>query len=110
MDDYSKSGLKSARAAAKQREREMTEQMAVLLAERDEQALIGLLKSRYNLTPKDPRYTELMQIWRDAQRRLQSGLAAVTLRSRSSSLHPCSSKCSSSNLAILVAASWMISV
>jgi hypothetical protein len=37
----------------------------------DESTLVSVLKSDYNLTPRDPRYTTIMQIWRDAQQRLQ---------------------------------------
>ena len=71
MDEYSKSGPKTPKAASRKRDRETTAQMRGLLAIRDEETLVLALKSKYNLTPKDPRYKAIMQIWNDAQRRLQ---------------------------------------
>jgi hypothetical protein len=67
VDEYSKSGPKTPKAAAMRREREMAAQMAELLAERDERGLVQILKNKYDLTPKDPRYSAFMQIWRDLQ-------------------------------------------
>jgi hypothetical protein len=71
LDEYSKSGPKTPKAASRERDRERTAQMRDLLAIRDEETLVLVLRSRYNLTPKDPRYLAIMQIWNDAQRRLQ---------------------------------------
>ena len=71
MDEYSNSGPKSEPAARRQRDRETHAQMSDLLAIKDEDTLISVLKSKYDLTPRDPRYKAIMQIWNDAQRRLQ---------------------------------------
>ena len=71
VDDYQKSGPKSPKAAARARERQIQTQMRDLLAINDENALVSVLKSDYNLTPRDPRYKAIMQIWRDAQQRQQ---------------------------------------
>lgn len=71
MDDYQKSGPKTPKAASREREREMHSQMRDLLAIDDENTLVSLLKSKYNLTPRDPRYAAIMQIWNDVQQRLR---------------------------------------
>jgi hypothetical protein len=71
LDEYSKSGPKSPKAAAGARERQIQTQMRDLLAINDENALVSVLKSDYNLTPRDPRYKAIMQIWRGAQQRQQ---------------------------------------
>jgi hypothetical protein len=44
-------------------------QMKELLLAEDEETLIAVLKSRYNLTPRDSRFQQIMQIWRDARQR-----------------------------------------
>ena len=69
MDEYSKSGPKTPKSAAQQRARETTAQMNDLLSIQDEETLIVALKTKYGLTPRDPRYQAIMQIWRDAQQR-----------------------------------------
>ena len=46
-------------------------QMRDLLAINDEATLVSVLKSKYGLTPRDPRYTAIMQIWNDAQQLLR---------------------------------------
>jgi hypothetical protein len=51
----------------------MQAQMRDLLAIDDENTLVSILKSKYNLTPRDPRYSAIMQIWNDAQQRLRHG-------------------------------------
>jgi hypothetical protein len=61
----------SPKAAARARERQIQAQMRDLLAIDDEGTLVSVLKSDYNLTPRDPRYKAIMQIWRDAQQRQQ---------------------------------------
>jgi hypothetical protein len=71
LDEYSKSGPKSPKATAGARERQVQTQMRDLLAINDESTLVSVLKSDYSLTPRDPRYKAIMQIWRDAQQRLQ---------------------------------------
>jgi hypothetical protein len=71
VDDYQKSGPKTPKAASREREREMHSQMRDLLAIDDENTLVYLLKSKYNLTPGDPRYAAIMRIWHDAQQRLR---------------------------------------
>ena len=71
MDDYQKSGPKTPKAASREREREMQSQMRDLLAIDDENTLVSILKSKYSLTPRDPRFTAIMQIWNDAQQRLR---------------------------------------
>jgi hypothetical protein len=45
--------------------------MRELLAANDEETLVSLLKSKYGLTPEDPGYKAIMQIWSDAQLRLR---------------------------------------
>lgn len=45
--------------------------MRDLLAINDEATLVSVLKSKYGLTPRDPRYTAIMQIWNDAQQLLR---------------------------------------
>ncbi len=69
MDEYSRSGPKSPKAAAEARRREAEAQMKELLLARDEETLIAVLKNRYNLTPQDARFQQIMQIWRDARQR-----------------------------------------
>jgi hypothetical protein len=71
LDEYSKSGPKNSKSAARQREREKHAQMSDLLAIGDEETLVSVLKSQYKLTPKDPSYTSIMKIWRDAQLQLR---------------------------------------
>ena len=70
VEEYSRSGPKSPKAAAKERERQVQSQMRDLLAIKDESTLVSVLKNDYSLTPRDPRYKAIMQIWRDAQQRL----------------------------------------
>jgi hypothetical protein len=71
VDEYSKSGPKTPKAASEARRREMEAQMRDLLAINDEATLVSVLKSKYGLTPRDPRYTAIMQIWNDAQQLLR---------------------------------------
>ncbi len=71
MDDYQKSGPKTSKAASREREREMQSQMRDLLAIDDENTFVSILKCKYGLTPRDPRYAAIMQIWNDAQQRLR---------------------------------------
>ncbi len=71
MDEYSKSGPKSAQSERKQRERETYAQMRDLLAIQDENALATMLAEKYDARPGEPRYDAIMKIWRDAQQRLQ---------------------------------------
>lgn len=71
MDEYQKSGPKTPKAASREREREIQSQMRDLLAIDEEATLVSILKSKYSLTPKDPRYAAIMRIWNDAQQRLR---------------------------------------
>jgi hypothetical protein len=71
LDEYGKTGPKSPKAAAKERERRIQAQMRNLLAIDDENTLVSVLKSDYALTPKDPRFKAIMQTWYDARQRLQ---------------------------------------
>jgi hypothetical protein len=69
VDEYSRSGPKSPKAAAEARRREAESQMKELLLAGDEETLVAVLKSRYNLTPRDSKFQQIMQIWRDARQR-----------------------------------------
>jgi hypothetical protein len=69
VDEYSRSGPKRPNAAAEARRRETETQMKELLQTEDEETLIAVLKSRYNLTSRDSRFQQIMQIWHDARQR-----------------------------------------
>jgi hypothetical protein len=69
MDEYSKSGPQSPKAAAAERARKMASQMRDLLAYGDEATLVAALKSKYGISPRDPKFEAILSIWREEQQR-----------------------------------------
>jgi len=69
MDEYSKSGPKSPKAAAAERARKMADQMRELLEYGDEATLITTLKSKHGIRPSNPKFETILTIWREEKRR-----------------------------------------
>ncbi len=69
MDDYSKSGQKTPRAAAKAREVEMRRQMSELVAIDDEATLIEALHRIHGIDQNHPKFKPILNAWRELRRR-----------------------------------------
>lgn len=65
MDDYSRTGPQTPRGDVKAREREMARQMRELYAISDEATLRETLKRDYNVTEEQPRFKQILQLWRE---------------------------------------------
>ncbi len=69
MDDYSKTGPKTPKAAAALRARITAEQMRILLELSDESIVLRALQEQYGVGPSHPNFEKIMQIWQDSQKR-----------------------------------------
>lgn len=69
MDEYSRSGPKSARGEKRRREHETMRQMHALAEIGDEQTLREALLRDHDIGEDDPRFKQILQIWRGLQRR-----------------------------------------
>jgi hypothetical protein len=65
LDDYSKSGPKTPRAAAKAREAEMQARMKRLLAIETEGEFIDQLRIEAGIGAKHPNFLTILKLWRD---------------------------------------------
>lgn len=57
---------RSGKAAAQKRERDLAKQLKKLMEIRDEETLKKALEDDFGIRPKDPRYEEVLKIWREA--------------------------------------------
>jgi hypothetical protein len=65
VDEYSRSGPKSARSAAEARRRDTLRLMERLLELENEQDFTEELERQLGIKPKDPAYRAALMIWRE---------------------------------------------
>ena len=65
MDEYSKSGPKTARAASRERERESLRLLQKLLELESERDFIEELRKQLDITPRHAAYEPAIKIWRE---------------------------------------------
>jgi hypothetical protein len=53
------------KAEVRRREREAQNKLISLLKAKDERTLIDLLTHDFGITPSDPRFAEILKIWRE---------------------------------------------
>ena len=58
---------RTARQAARERERLLRQKMRELLSLRDESVLREALRQDFEIDEKDPRFIEILRIWREQQ-------------------------------------------
>jgi hypothetical protein len=65
VDEYSRSGPKSPKAASRERERERLHLMERLLELEDERDFLEELEKQLDILPKHPAYKAALMIWRE---------------------------------------------